>query len=63
LRAVNGEIVVAPLAQQDQAPRLEPYSPEDPIWLFGKKPVDTGLADGAAKHDEYLYGDPHRLQG
>jgi hypothetical protein len=63
LRAINGEIVVAPLGQQEKAPSVEPYDPADPVWQFGKNPVDTGLTDGAANHDQYLYGDPHRLDG
>jgi hypothetical protein len=63
LRAVNGEIVVVPVKRDGQSSPVEPYSPEDPIWQFGKNPVDTGLTDGAVNHDKYLYDDPHRLQG
>jgi len=29
---------------------------EDPILRLGTSPVSTGLADGAAQHDRYLYG-------
>ncbi|HEX8450692.1 MAG TPA: hypothetical protein VF647_01280 [Longimicrobium sp.] len=29
---------------------------EDPIMRLGNSPVSTGVSDGAAQHDRYLYG-------
>jgi hypothetical protein len=29
---------------------------EDPILRLGTSPVSTGVSDGAAQHDRYLYG-------
>ncbi|HEX8670540.1 MAG TPA: hypothetical protein VF710_01555 [Longimicrobium sp.] len=29
---------------------------EDPILRLGSSPVSTGVLDGAAQHDRYLYG-------
>jgi hypothetical protein len=63
LRAVNGEIVVVPLGRQTRSAPVAPYSSEDPIWEFGKHPVDDGPSDASVNLDKYLYDDPHRLQG
>jgi hypothetical protein len=49
LRAVNGEIFVVPVGGKEQSPSLEPYSPEDPIWQFGKNPVDGPLREASGK--------------
>jgi hypothetical protein len=62
LRAVNGESVIVPVGPQAHSP-AEPYDPDDPIWQFGKNPVDLGITDGSVNHDKYLYDDPHRLNG
>jgi hypothetical protein len=40
----KGRLVVVPLP-----------APDDPIFKLGKRPVKTGVADAADKHDAYLY--------
>jgi len=37
-------IVLIPIKQQT-----------DPIFKMGKKPVDTGIANGSVQHDQHLY--------
>ena len=29
---------------------------EDPIFRLGRHPVQSGVSDGAQRHDDYLYG-------
>lgn len=33
-----------------------PADEEDPILGLGRNPVTSGVRDGSAAHDEYLYG-------
>ncbi len=43
VRRENGFIVVIPKSKQ--------YS----IWDLGRNPVDCGVLDGSANHDQYIY--------
>ena len=61
LREVNGEIKVIPLVADEASAATEAFAPDDPIWDFGKHPVKLGVVDAAQNHDQYLYGDPHRV--
>lgn len=63
LRAVNGEIVVVPVGLGRQESAIEPWSADDPIWQFGKNPVDIDITDASTNLDKYLYDDPHGFQG
>jgi len=36
--------------------QLSKEDDDDPLWLIGTDPVDSGLTDASVNHDVYLYG-------
>ena len=42
--------LIANMSREEIAPE------DDPIRQLGTAPVSTGVPDGAARHDAYLYG-------
>ncbi len=62
VRRENGHIVVEAVAPSGAEPtKAKPsgYDPNDPIWSWGRDPIDIGITDGSVNLDKYVYGDPH----
>ena len=59
LRSVDGEIIVVPVRENQR--NVEPYSEDDPIWQFGKNPIELDVTDGSINHDKYIYDNSHGL--
>lgn len=63
LQGIEAEALRLPVAERAElAERLlaslnatEPTEDEDPIWGLGRNPADTGIVDGSANLDHYLY--------
>lgn len=49
-------IIAEPASPGDAGGRREAERGEDPILGLGRRPVRTGVRDGSASHDRYLYG-------
>ncbi|MBA3315038.1 MAG: hypothetical protein M3552_18025 [Planctomycetota bacterium] len=49
VRQEEARIVLLPLADDGGPPPAD-----DPIWEFGKDPVDFGVTDASVNHDKYL---------
>lgn len=62
LREVDGHIQMIPVDSGKAESAVEPFSPDDPIWQLGKHPVRLGISDGSVNLDQYLYGNPHRVE-
>jgi hypothetical protein len=62
LREENGRLWLFPVSHSTESPLPAPFDPEDPIWNWGKDPVDTGITDASVNLDKYLYDDPHGLR-
>lgn len=57
----GGRIVLSPVLPVSQE-GMAPFDSDDPIWEWGKDPVDTGLTDASVNVDKYAYGDPHGMR-
>ena len=58
VRLENGQLVVVPVESSQEKKKIEPYSPEDPIWSLGKNPITIDSIDDASTNlDKYLYDD------
>ena len=54
----KGRLVVVPVESSPKKKKIEPYSPEDPIWNLGKNPITVdGIDDASTNLDKYLYDD------
>ena len=56
----NGFMFITPAlviedADDDDDENYPIIADDDPIYNFGKNPIDIGLTDAAANHDKYLY--------
>ena len=61
IRRQDGGVLIAPIAavesseDDDDDDNYPVIADDDPIYNFGKNPIDIGLTDAAANHDKYLY--------
>ncbi len=54
----NGFVFITPAVAEEPSADEDTYpiiADDDPIYNFGKNPIDIGLTDAAANHDRYLY--------
>lgn len=57
IRRENGFVLILP-ASDDASTQDADFSPipdDDPIYQFGKDPIDVGITDAASNHDRYIY--------
>jgi|GEM_PF-1760893 len=51
------EVTVRPAAENGQGTSA---AADDPLRTIGQHAVETGIKDGAAEHDHYIYGSSKR---